>query len=129
MRVRVFAQAGEEAMTPRIPLKLLLYIGGALAVVAALWWLYSAITANPKAEARLSRNQAQAASQSGSAAVNTIGKAGEREAAAADLTRSNEASIRNAPGAADPVSAEARSAGISALCKRAAYKDDPRCVR
>ena len=100
-----------------------------IAVVGALWWVYSALTANPKAEARLSRNQAQAASESGSDAVNTVGAAGDREAASDALTRANEADIRNAPGAADPVSAEARAAGLSALCKRAAYKDDPRCAQ
>lgn len=97
-------------------------------VIAAGYWLYSAITANPKAEARLSRNQSEAAQQSGADAVNTVGQAGDREAGSADLSRTNEASIRAAPGGADPVTAEARAAGISALCKRAAYKDDPRCA-
>jgi hypothetical protein len=110
-----------------LTLRMALYIGGALAVIAALFWLYSAITASPKAEARLGRNQATAAQESGSDAVNTVGAAGDREAASNDLTRSNDRDIRNAPGAAAPVSAEARSAGLSALCKRAAYKDDPRC--
>jgi hypothetical protein len=109
-------------------LKLAGYVLGALAVIAGLWWLYSAITANPKAEARLSRNQAAAASESGSDAVNTVGAAGDREAASDALTRTNEADIRNAPGADAAVTAEARAAGISALCKRAAYKDDPRCA-
>lgn len=112
-----------------LTLKVAGYIVTALAVIGALWWLYSAITANPKAEARLSRNQAQAASESGSDAVNVVGAAGEREAASDALTRSNEADIRNAPGSADPVSAEARAAGITALCKRAAYRNDPRCAK
>jgi hypothetical protein len=112
-----------------LPVRTLLYIAAALAAVFALWALWSAIRANPEAEARLSRNQAQAAAESGSDAANAVGKAGEREAASADLSRSNEAAIRAAPGAADPVSAEARGAGLSALCKRDAYKDDPRCAR
>lgn len=107
--------------------KLILAALALVALLWALWAAYSALTAGPKAEARLGRNQATAASQSGSDAVNTVGKAGDREAASNDLTRTNEAAIRNAPGANDPVSAEARAAGITALCRRAAYKDDPRC--
>ena len=99
----------------------------AILVLALAWWGYRALTADARTEARLARNQAEAASQSGSDAVNVVGAAGDREAASDVLTRSNEAAIRNAKGAADPVSAEARSAGISALCRRAAYKDDPRC--
>lgn len=105
------------------------WLVAAILVLLALWWLYSAITANPKAEARLSRNQAQAASESGSDAVNTVGRAADREAASNELTRTNEQDIRNAPGSDAAVSAEARAAGIRALCKRAAFKDDPRCVK
>jgi hypothetical protein len=113
---------------PTIPTRALLCLALALAAAFALWALWGAIRANPKAEARLARNQAQAAAQSGSDAVNTVGAAAEREAASDALTRDNEADIRRAPGAADPVSAEARGAGLAALCKRAAYRDDPRCV-
>lgn len=111
-----------------LTIRVALYIAGALAAAFALWALYSAVTANPKAEARLARNQSQAALESGSDAVNTVGKAGDREAAGDAVTRENDVAIRNAPGAADPVSAEARAAGIAALCRRAAYKDDPRCL-
>jgi hypothetical protein len=110
-------------------LKLAGYVLAGLAAVAALWWLYSAITANPKAEARLSRNQAEAAAESGADAVNTVGEAGEREAAGDALTRENNQEIRNAPGADAPVSAEAGAAGLAALCRRRAYRDEPRCVR
>lgn len=114
-------------MPPWLTVRVLLYVALALAAIFAAWALYNAVTTNPKAEARLSRNQAQAAQESGSDAVNTVGQAGEREAASDALTRENEAAIRAAPGAADPVTAEARGAGIAALCKRAAYRDDPRC--
>jgi hypothetical protein len=114
---------------PQIPVRPLLYLAGVIAACLALWWLYSAWTANPKAEARLSRNQAAAAAESGSDAVNVVGEAGEREAASDALTRENEVDIRKAPGAADPVSAEARGAGLAALCRREAYRGDPRCVR
>lgn len=110
----------------RKPLGMIL---AAVVVLAILAWGWSAITADQRTKARLARNQAEAASQSGSDAVNTVGRAADREAAGDALTRESEADIRNAPGAADPVSAEARAAGLTALCKRAAYKDDPRCAK
>lgn len=101
---------------------------GALLLILAVWWAYSALTRDAKTEARLGRNQAEAASQSGSDAVNVVGKAGEREAASNDLTRTNETEIRNAEGADAVVAAPVRDAGLSALCRRAAYKTDPRCL-
>lgn len=97
--------------------------------LAALWWLYSALTAKPEAEARLGKNQATAASQSGADAVNTVGEAGDREAAADALTRSNEAEIRNAQGADAPVAGAARDAGLRALCRRDSHKRDPKCLQ
>jgi hypothetical protein len=112
-----------------LTLRVALYIGAALAAVAALWWLYSAITANPKAEARLAKNQAEAAAQSGADAVNTVAGAADREAAGDALTRSNEAEIRNAEGADAEVAAPVNDAGLAALCRRAAHRDSPRCVR
>ena len=98
-------------------------------VLLAVWWLYSTWTANPKAEARLGRNQASAASESGADAVNTVGRAGDREAGDDALTRSNEEDIRNAEGSDATVAPGARDAGLAALCRRRAYADDPRCVR
>lgn len=109
-------------------LKLAGYILAALAVILALVWLYSAITANPKAEARLGRNQAEAAAESGSDAVNTVGAAGDREAAIDALTRDNDRSIRDAEGSDVPVAAPARDAGLDALCRRAAYRNSLRCL-
>lgn len=98
-----------------------------LLLVFALWWLYSAITAKPKAEAKLGRNQAEAAAQSGSDAVNTVGQAADREAASDALTRDNERTIRNAEGSSATVAQPANDAGRAALCRRAAYRDDPAC--
>ena len=102
---------------------------GAVIVLALLFWGYRILTADARTEARLAKNQAEAASQSGSDAVNTVAGAADRESAGDALTRENEANIRTAPGAAEPVTPEAREAGITALCKRAAYKDDPRCKK
>ncbi len=104
-------------------------IGIVIAALLAAWWLYSFVTANPKAEARLGRNQAEAASQSGQDAVNTVGAAGEREAASDALTRSNEKDIRNAEGANAPVAAPARDAGLRGLCQRRSYNRDPKCLQ
>lgn len=104
---------------------------GAVAVLAAgllVWGVYHAITARPKAEAKVATNQTQAAQQNGADAVNTVGAAQDREAAENDLSRENERTIRNAEGANAPVAAPARDAGIAALCRRAAYAHDPRCV-
>lgn len=110
-------------------LKPIIWAAIAVAVILALWLGYRALTADSRTEARLARNQAEAVSQSGSDAVNTVGAAGDREAASDALTRDNEAAIRNAPGSDAAVSAEARAAGMGALCRRAAYKDDPRCAK
>jgi hypothetical protein len=100
-----------------------------VAAVLALGALYGAITAKPKAEARLATNQVQAAQQNGADAVNVVGQAGEREAASDDLTRSNDKEIRNAQGADAPVAAAARNAGLASLCRRASYQRDPKCVQ
>lgn len=112
-----------------LTLKVALYIGAGLAALAALWWLYSAITANPKAEARLAKEQAEAALESGRDAVETVGEAGEREAASEALTRDNERNIRDAEGADDEVAVPVNDAGLRSLCKRRAYRSDPRCVQ
>lgn len=101
----------------------------ALGVLFALVWLYNFITANPKAEAKLSKNQAEAGLQSGKDAVNTVGAAAGREAASDTLTRENTDDIRNADGASAPVVGAVRDAGLDSLCKRRAYSRDPRCVQ
>lgn len=99
----------------------------AIAAALVLWWLYSTITAKPKAEARLGRNTTEAAQQSGQDAVNTIGAAGEREAASDALTRSNDRDIRNAEGSSTIVAAPADKAGRAAVCRRLANRNDPAC--
>ena len=101
---------------------------GAIIVLLLLWGGYRLLTANPKAEARLARNQAEAASQSGADAVNTVANAAEREAAGDALTRENEGNIRNAEGANAEVAAPVNDAGLDALCKRAAYRNSLRCL-
>lgn len=97
--------------------------------LAVLWWAYSAITGRLRTEAKLGRNQAEAAASSGADAVNVVGAAGVREGESADLTRSNNKEIRNAPGANATVAPPVRDAGLGGLCKRDAYKLDPKCVQ
>jgi len=79
------------------------------------------------AQSRMEHGQAQAASNSAADAIGTVARSGKRETASEDLTRSNEKEIRNAQGANDPVNPAVRDAGLRALCRRAAYRDDPKC--
>jgi predicted lipid-binding transport protein (Tim44 family) len=79
------------------------------------------------AQSRVEHSQAQAASNSAADAVGTVARSGEAESASEALTRSNEQQIRAAPGANDKVNPAVRDAGIAALCRRDAYRNDPRC--
>jgi len=79
------------------------------------------------AQARLDAEQAQAASNSAADAIGTVARSGEAAVASEQLTRENEREIRAAAGAEVRVGAGVNAAGRKALCKRAAYKDDPKC--
>lgn len=76
---------------------------------------------------RMDRGQAGAARASGADALNTLGNAASREAASEQLSRDNGKDIRNAEGSTAPVAAPVRDAGLRALCRREAYRDNPRC--
>lgn len=103
------------------------WLVAALIVLGLVWAAYSAITANWRTKARLARNQTEAASQSGSDAVNAVAGAADREAAGDALTRTNDSAIRNAEGADAEVAEPVNDAGLAALCRRAAHRDSPRC--
>jgi hypothetical protein len=75
------------------------------------------------------RSQAEAAANSAADAIGTVAASGEAERASEDLTRINEQQIRAAEGSNAAVNPAARDAGIAALCRRQAYRDDPRCKR
>lgn len=81
------------------------------------------------AEARLNRNVAGAAVESGQDAVQTAGTVAAHEAASDETGRINDAEIRNAPGADQAVPAAVDAAARSSLCRRAAYRLDPACLR
>jgi hypothetical protein len=76
----------------------------------------------------MERSQAAAASNSAAYAIGTVAASGEAAAASEQLTRSNENTIRAAQGAGDKVGAGVNTAGRAALCKRKAYRDDPKCA-
>lgn len=78
-------------------------------------------------QARVERSQAEAASESAKDAIGTVSEAGKREAASEDLSRTNEKEIRNAEGAKERVGSDVDLAGRRSLCRRAAYRDDPKC--
>ena len=79
------------------------------------------------ATARVEQGAAKAASDNGRDAVETVGRAAARHDADERITRTNQEEIRHANGAEVPVAAAVRAAGIDGLCRRAAYRDDPRC--
>ena len=109
--------------------RLIIIALGVIALVGALWWLYAAVTAKPRAEASLGRNQAEAAQASGRDAANAVGAASDRESGIDATTRSNEKEIRDAQGANASVDPAVRDAGLRSLCRRASYRRDPKCVQ
>jgi hypothetical protein len=80
-----------------------------------------------KAGAKLATGQAGASLVSGGDAVDTTGNVQRNEIAADAVTRENDHAIHKAKGAGAPVAAPVRDAGLAALCRRAAYRDSPRC--
>ncbi len=74
-------------------------------------------------------SRADAGIASGRDAADTVGAAGTRERAIDQQTRENDDAIRNAPGADVPVDDGVHGTGIDSLCRRAAYRADPRCLQ
>jgi hypothetical protein len=111
--------------------KLATRIIAAIAVVALFALLFTlhecSVARNAKTETKLATGQAGAALQSGQDAANTVGNRMDADAQGDALTRTNGDAIDNADGAKAPVAAPVRAAGIAALCRRAAYRDTPRC--
>lgn len=102
----------------------------ACALLAGAFGIYSwQRTRAAKTEARLANGQAGAASQSGRDAANTVGARSLEDAATDAITRENEDAIRNAEGAGAPVAGAVRDAGLASLCRRAAYRRDPKCLQ
>lgn len=103
-------------------------IGGTLIVVLLLFGVNQCQKRRSQAaQARVEQSQAEAAAESAKDAIGTVRASGEAEKASEDLTRSNEKEIRNAEGANERVGSGVDLAGRRSLCKRAAYRDDPKC--
>lgn len=102
------------------------------AVVLALgaWWVVSAFISGKtaKTEARLSEKQAEAAMESGTDAVETVGRTIEYERHVDYITRENERAIQSAPGADAPVDPDLARVARERLCNRRAYLEHPDCV-
>jgi len=82
-----------------------------------------------KVGTKLATGQAGASLKSGADAVDTAGKVQGNEIAADAITRENDDAIHKAEGAGAPVAAPVRNAGLASLCRRAAYRGDPKCVQ
>lgn len=80
------------------------------------------------AQTKVEHGQAGAAGNSAADAVNTATAVGQNAAASEELGRKNSEEIHAAPGASDRVNAGVDAAGRAALCRRAAYRDDPKCA-
>ncbi|RIV87513.1 hypothetical protein [Aurantiacibacter zhengii] len=80
-------------------------------------------------QANLNEKQAEAVSDSAADAIGTVGAVSGRQQDSDDLTRSNADAIDQAEGASDAVNPSVHGAGLDGLCRRAAYRSDPRCVQ
>jgi hypothetical protein len=102
----------------------------ALVLLLALFgWHEWRAARTAKVETQLAAGQAGAALASGQDAANTIGNRMDADAATDTVTRENDHAIRTAPGADAPVDPALRDAGLRGLCRRAAYRLDPKCVQ
>ncbi|PXA90331.1 hypothetical protein DMC47_27635 [Nostoc sp. 3335mG] len=103
---------------------------GLIVLVLGILWLNSCQSARTaRTEAKLNKGQADAAVRSGRDAVDTVGNRAAADTLGDALTRENDDAIRNAEGADAPVADGVRDAGLAGLCRRAAYRGDPRCVQ
>ena len=100
-------------------------------IIFAAWWIVTSLIGGKtaKTEARLSENQAEAAMESGTDAVETVGKTIEYERHVDYITRETERAIREAPGADAPVDPRLDGIARQRLCQRPAYSQHPDCVQ
>lgn len=109
--------------------KVIVWIAIAVLLVLVLGVGKCTYDRSAKTQLAVSKNQAGAALESGRDAVDTVGKQQASEQAADRVTKENEDAIRNADGADAPVAGGVRDAGLASLCRRAAYRNDPRCLQ
>lgn len=102
---------------------------GLLLLLTLFGWHEWRAAHNAGIETRLAAGQAGAALASGRDATNVVGNRMDADAASDIITRENDHAIRNASGADAPVDPALRDAAFASLCRRAAYRGDPRCVQ
>lgn len=103
-------------------------VGGLVLLALISFALYSCDKRrSERAQSKVDAAQSEAASESAKDAIGTVTKAGERETASEELSRQNEKAIREAEGAAERVKPGVDYEGRRALCRRAAYANDPKC--
>lgn len=76
---------------------------------------------------RIERGQTGAVIESGMDASNAQANVAANDVVSADIGRDNEKDIRDANGSDATVAPDAQSAGLRALCRRAAYRERPEC--
>ena len=101
----------------------------ALILLALFGWHEWQASRTASTEARLASGQAGAALASGQDAANAIGNRMDADAATDTITRENDHAIRTAPGADAPVDPALRDTALRGLCRRAAYRHDPKCLQ
>jgi hypothetical protein len=102
-----------------------------LLIVIGGWWVLSE-PGRQKAKAAEARGTAIVAkgdSAASAAAAGAVADFGDRQTDRNQLDQENSRDIQNQPGAHDAIATGVHDAGIRSLCKRAAYRDDPQCVR
>ncbi len=105
-------------------------IAGAVALLLALLLLGQCQRARTAgAQAKLSTETGQAAVESGRDAVGSVSAAAARADAGEAIGRMNDEAIHGAAGADQPVPPAVAAAVRSGLCRRAAYRGDPGCLR
>ena len=117
-----------EKLGPRLG-KVVFWVIVALLIAAVLGTAKCALTRNAKVETNLAKGQADASLKSGSDAVETVGNQQAAEMKTDAVTKENDDAIRKADGADVPVAAGVRDAGLASLCRRAAYRRDPKCLQ
>lgn len=112
-----------------ISTRILAMIAGAILLIVAVGLFVKSCDnrRSRAAQERVERSQAEAAANSAADAIGTVTGVGGNTAASEELGRTNERDIRAAEGASTKIGAGVNAAGRKALCKRAAYRNDPKC--
>lgn len=119
-----------RSLTP-LGVRVLIGLVTVIALALAAWWIIATFMSGKtaKTQARLSENQAEASLESGTDAVETVGRTIEYERHVDYITKETERAIREAPGADAPVDPRLDSIARQRLCQRAAYSQHPDCLQ